>query len=278
MDFVEDDIRFVTPHELNRRLAAAAETIDQIGAQLTGRDAATNRPRVALIGYPNVGKSSLFNALVGNAAALVSTQAGTTRDYLSATIDACGMSIELIDTAGILGDRSTGSDSDDEIGIDELAQEMSGAQFVQADLRLLCIDSTRPPNGWERFQITTPQTLPVLTKRDQPRSCEWLPGEIVTSSRAMTGMEELLRAIHDCLASSPGERLAVAGTAARARESIRTAAVCLAQARALAESENGDELVAAEIRSSLLELGKVVGAVYTDDLLDRIFSRFCIGK
>ncbi len=94
----------------------------------------------------------------------------------------------------------------------------------------------------------------------------------------MTGMQELLRAIHDCLASSPGERLAVAGTAARARESIRTAAVCLAQARALAESENGDELVAAEIRSSLLELGKVVGAVYTDDLLDRIFSRFCIGK
>jgi tRNA modification GTPase len=278
LDFVEDDIRFVTPDELNRRLIAAAETIDQIGAQLTGRDAATARPRVALIGYPNVGKSSLFNALVGNSAALVSTQAGTTRDYLSATIDACGMSIELIDTAGILGDRSNRSGPRDENSIDDLAQEISSAQFVQADLRLLCIDSTRSLNAWERVQLTTPQTLPILTKCDQPRSCERLPGEKVTSSRAMIGMVEVLRAIHDCLASSPGERLAVAGTAARARESIRTAAVCLAHARALAETENGDELVAAEIRSSLLELGKVVGSVYTDDLLDRIFSRFCIGK
>ena len=252
LDFVEDDIRFVTPDELNRRLAAAAETIDQIGAQLTGRDAATARPRVALIGYPNVGKSSLFNALVGNAAALVSAQAGTTRDYLSATIDARGMSIELIDTAGILGDRLNRSDPRDEHSIDDLAQEIASAQFVQADLRLLCIDSTRPLNVWERFQLTTPQTLPVLTKCDEPRSCERLLGETVTSSRAMTGIEETLRAIHDCLASSPGEGLAVAGTAARAKESIRTAAVCLAQAGALAETENGDELVAAEIRSVAL--------------------------
>jgi tRNA modification GTPase len=278
LDFVEDDIRFVTPDELNRRLAAAAETIDQIAAQLAGRDAVTARPRVVLIGYPNVGKSSLFNSLVGNAAALVSTQAGTTRDYLSATIDARGMSIELIDTAGIWGDRSNGSGPRDENSIDDLAQEISSAQFVQADLRLLCIDSTRPLNGWERLQLTTLQTLPILTKCDQARLCELLPGETVTSSLVMTGMEELLRAIHDCLASSPGERLAVAGTAARARESIRTASVCLAEARRLVESDYGDELVATEIRSALLELGKIVGAVYTDDLLDRIFSRFCIGK
>ncbi len=172
LDFVEDDIRFVTPDELNRRLAAAAETIDQIGAQLTGRDAATARPRVALIGYPNVGKSSLFNALVGNAAALVSTQAGTTRDYLSATIDACGMSIELIDTAGILGDRSNGSDPRDENSIDDLAQEMSGCAIRPSRFAVAVHRFHSPAERLGTCQLTTPQTLPVLTKCDQPRSCE----------------------------------------------------------------------------------------------------------
>ena len=101
LDFVEDDIRFVEQDELQARLAAAAERLDALSKQLAARSWNVGRPRVALVGAPNAGKSSLFNALATNATALVSEEAGTTRDYLTAIVNADGLEIELIDTAGI---------------------------------------------------------------------------------------------------------------------------------------------------------------------------------
>jgi tRNA modification GTPase len=119
----------------------------------------------------------------------------------------------------------------------------------------------------------------VLTKTDQARRTDLSREAVETSSRTGQGLDVLARAIVDRLAqASTGESPVVSATAARCDDSLRRACACLARADDLMESGGGEELVAAEVRAALDELGKVVGAVYTDDVLDRIFGRFCIGK
>jgi tRNA modification GTPase len=276
LDFVEEDIRFVEWRELDTRLTAAAGLLDSLLQQLGKRDHADQSPRAVLVGWPNVGKSSLFNALVQNAVALVSPQAGTTRDYLSAKIYCSGVEIELIDTAGINADSSASA-------IDHAAQHAAKGQHRHADIRVLCLDATRPTNDWEQRQLAQEKLLVAWTKCDlisqYPTPAQLRNGiGILTSSRRGDGLVELKTAMADTLLMEPGDFHAVAGTAVRARDSIRLAAEAITQARQFAKSNAGEELIAAELRAALEELGKVVGAIYTDDLLDRIFSRFCIGK
>jgi len=284
LDFDEDDIRFVTGEELSSRLARAARLLEQTSQQLSERKTG-ECPRVVLAGPPNVGKSSLFNALVGTAAAITSPRPGTTRDYLSATIDLDGLSIELIDTAGVVYQKRSGRHSVDPGSIESAAQFAALRQHSSADLQLHCFDSTDAaaalPSDWsgtgklaDRIIVLTKcdlnQSAPDASRTDRFQS-------IATSSRTGLGIERLKTAIRDMLCAQQVSE-AVPGTAARAGESIRVARESLANARELSAAASGEELVAAELRAALDELGKVVGAVYTDDLLDRIFSRFCVGK
>ncbi len=280
LDFVEDDIRFVSAAELENRLRQATDQLEQLLKQLSDRSAGAELPRVVLLGWPNVGKSSLFNALIGDPAAFVSSLAGTTRDYLTARVNAAGLSIELIDTAG------TVSNSDVLMPADAAAQTFSASQNQLADLCLLCLDATRPLNNWERTQLSHTNsivpTLVVLTKSDQPSQHALDISAIQTSSHTGVGLQELRTVIAATLSTQPNDLSVVAATADRAHDSIRAAAESLSRARQLADPnanyQTPEELVAAELRTALAELGKVVGAIYTDDLLDRIFSRFCIGK
>jgi tRNA modification GTPase len=284
LDFVEDDIRFVTREELSSRLAAAALLLEQTSRQLSERTTGGSLPRVVLAGPPNVGKSSLFNALIGTAAAITSGRPGTTRDYLSATINLDGLPVELIDTAGVHpqppalpGVRSTAVD------IESAAQSVAIEQHSRADLQLRCVDSIEATAAGRNDQSGEDKgSIIVLTKCDlNPSATDASAIEnlqtIATSSRTGLGLDRLKAAIREMLcAQQVGD--AVPGTAARAGESIRLARNALANAHELSAATAGEELVAAELRAALDELGKVVGAVYTDDLLDRIFSRFCIGK
>jgi len=127
----------------------------------------------------------------------------------------------------------------------------------------------------------------VLTKADiapqASRIVADLPGSVpvvVTSSRTGQGLDKLCATFRELLANEASAQRGqvVAATADRCRDSIRLADAAIGRAKKIAIAEGGDELVAAELRTALSELGKVVGAVYTDDLLDRIFSTFCIGK
>jgi tRNA modification GTPase len=267
LDFVEEDIRFVDRNEMDQRLRNAAGQLESLAQQLAERGDASRLPCVALVGAPNVGKSSLFNALVQSDSALVSPVAGTTRDYLAAKIHCNGLEVRLIDTAGIHSDLIHSP-------IDEAAQQLAAGQRAQADLSVLCLDATRPASQWERQQQLHENTLVVWTKSDLATTGEGL----LTSSRTGSGLDELRTKIAAVLSARPDESHAVVGTAARARESIRLAAAAITDAHGLAIESAGEELIAAELRLALEELGKVVGAIYTDDLLDRIFSRFCIGK
>jgi tRNA modification GTPase len=105
------------------------------------------------------------------------------------------------------------------------------------------------------------------------------PPPLAISSHTGAGLAELRLAIADAVAASThAESSVVVATAVRCQESLRLAGESIDRARRLANERSGDELVAAELRLALAELGKIVGAVYTDDILDRLFSRFCIGK
>ncbi len=325
LDFVDENIEFISLADLTGQLQAAQSEIDRLAAQMESRAETRDAIRAVLIGAANVGKTSLYNALTGQTA-LVSPQAGTTRDYLRAWLDLDGVVCELIDTAGLisqptpaipalvagLGDAATAVAPALVTGagaaIDSAAQQAAAVVRDRADIEILCLDATRPLNAWEQFALSRPangdtHSLPVearpsaerktslcprivvLTKLDQPQIGASprveLPVDaadaIETSSISGVGLERLRARLRE-IAVAEDSAHASTGTAARCRDSLRQAAAALAHARQLAVSRQGEELVAAELRLALDALGQVVGAVYTDDVLDRIFSRFCIGK
>jgi len=274
LDFVEEDIEFISPERLDRQLEDAAEQVDHLAEQMATRGESTGSFRIALIGWPNVGKSSLMNALAGHRAAIVAETAGTTRDYLTADIEIGGLSCRLVDTAGVATDHDS--------AIVAMAQAATTRQSDLAHVQLFCIDATRRVNAWEYDELDRQplaNRILVLTKIDGVRSTDLHLPAIETSSKTGQGLAELRAAIYERIVDTFSEETGVvAGTAIRCRESLRLASAGLARARQAVADGFGDEVVAAEIRVALDELGKVVGAVYTDDILDRIFGRFCIGK
>jgi tRNA modification GTPase len=273
LDFADEEIEFVSRDELTGQLSRSQQAIEAMLAQMGTRSQALDRPRVVLVGAPNVGKSSLFNALAGRDAAIVSELAGTTRDYLVAPLVLEGVECELVDTAGH-EHEATGT-------IAMASQRAMTGQRRAADLSILCLDSTRPIEPWECEQLRAVDNRPAIvvsTKVDAAATSEAHPGLPVSSftGHGLCMLRERIAAA--LLEFETSDCRVVAGTAARARTSLAQAAEVLAEAAQLAADHGGEELIAAELRLALDALGEVAGTVYTDDILDRIFSRFCIGK
>lgn len=265
LDFVDEDIEFISRESLLTELQIASEQVEKIAGQMQSRGDASRVPRVVLCGLPNAGKSSLLNALAREEAALVSSVAGTTRDFVSRRVCFEGVELELIDTAGLDGS------AENAIAID--AQIAARTQAENCELRLWCVEATAKNSP----DVDLTPELCILTKCDLLGLTRSVRGTfLATSSRTGEGIAELRRRIAAVLSSQPGD--AVASTAARCRESLVLASAALRRAIAAAEESAGEEFVAAEVRIALDDLGQVLGAVYTEDILDRIFSRFCIGK
>jgi len=274
LDFVEEDIEFISADQLLSQISAAAETIAQIASQMTTRGETGGAPRIVLRGWPNIGKSSLFNALTDHGAAMVSDQSGTTRDYMMAPLRIGDVTCHLIDTAGI-------QPLTDAKSLDAAAQEMTRQQQAEADIEVLCFDASRPLNAWERETLCEgldQEPIAVLTKCDRPTLAELPVRAIRTSTVTGEGLDDLRLAMGESMVSRDIDAQWVGGTAVRCRDNLRRCGESLGRATELVRDRRGEELVSAEIRIALDELGKVVGAVYTDDVLGRIFSRFCIGK
>lgn len=274
LDFVEEDIEFVHRDQLRARISQALELTTALLRQSDTRMVSGSRPRVVLAGLPNAGKSTLFNCLVGEQRAIVSEQAGTTRDYLSAAIGWEGVSLELIDTAG--------ADSSVE-GVARQAETMRSEVLEQSDLVVWCTsvaisDAERQLDQEFRRKALTPGTacLEVRTQCDRGSGAE---GNLLVSARTGVGVELLKTQIRRHLshrAAHHGEWLAT--TAARSRDSLERCVSGLESALAAMGGQVGDELLSLELRGALDALGEICGQVQTDDVLDRIFSRFCIGK
>ncbi len=277
LDFADEDLSFIAQGELLARLQAAQAAVAAVADQMASRGRSDAAGRAAIVGLPNAGKSRLFNVLTRRGGAIVSPVAGTTRDYLTARLDLAGVSCVLVDTAG--------RESADEVGASPVAaaaQRLADEQATAAEVRLVCLDSSRPIDAWEQSQLdrdASPDRVLVWTKVDLAPGRTLDRRALATSSATGAGLDPLRERLREALlAASGGPAGAVAITAARCADSVRTAAASLHRASNLVDEGGGEELVAAEVRTALDALGHVVGAVYAEDLLDRIFSRFCIGK
>jgi tRNA modification GTPase len=269
LDFVDEDVEFISQEELLKELSTAVEQVEHVAGQLRTRGDANSVPRVVLFGLPNAGKSSLLNALAGEEAALVSSVRGTTRDFVSRTVSWEGVELQLIDTAGV--------DDNTKDPIARESQITAQVQTENCDLRLWCVEADTVPDAEVPFADSLTPELHILTKCDLLNLRQKVSNSFLsTSSRTGEGIAELRRRIAGMLSSQPGD--SVASTAARCQESLSLAAATLRRAISAAEEQIGEEFVAAEVRAALDDLGRVLGAVYTEDILDRIFSRFCIGK
>lgn len=272
LDFAEEDLHFITRERMDSELAGASAVIADIEAQLATRGRDDLVARAVLVGLPNVGKSSLFNAISAGSA-LVSHEPGTTRDYLTATLDLDGIGCRLIDTAGV-------EPGEGWPGIAAQAQRLATAEREHCEIRLLCLDAGRPLSDWELRELSANRPtdpIVVLTKCDRPRVVDLPCPAIETSSTSGLGLDTLRARLRQAVVTFGGDSSANL-TAERCGDALRLAGEAIGRAGSLSRSMAGDEFVAALVRSALEELGKVVGAVYTDDILDRVFSRFCIGK
>ena len=313
LDFVEEDIQFISQEQMLGQLGNCKNSLDKVIQQISGRHVDGDRPKVVLTGLPNSGKSSLFNRLTETDQAIVTEIAGTTTDYISAAVTLDQLSVELIDTAGF--ETATGEISasaqqhrDQQESAADLRVLCIDAQMVQPigenAHAVAFVDRECSPTQWIQSQIANlrPHDLVVLNKiellTDQlPSTSELLqfandqlandqfankqtaetPPLIPTSSKTGIGLEQLGQRIAASLRRDAGESV-VGSTVQRANTSLIEAAESLDAAIGAADHMLGDEIVAAEIRESLNALGQVVGTVYTDDILDLVFGRFCIGK
>lgn len=250
---------------IGERLGRIRGDLADATAALAGRDVAARGalPRVVLAGRPNIGKSSLFNALVGRGAALVADEAGTTRDWLEAPLaGAAGAACVIVDLAGIAAGTATHVPA---------ADALARAEIERADVVVACRDATDPvpaPVAGNRPRID------VLTRCDRAAAAG---GGIRTSAVDGGGIEALRSAIRAAVASLPPRE---ASATARLSAGLAAAAAATADAAAeCASAHGGDDAVAAgHLRRALAALDEVTGAAIGTDLLDRIFSRHCVGK
>jgi tRNA modification GTPase len=282
LDFPEEEIDFLQAADARGRLAAIRAQLDDLLARAKQGAVLRHGLNVVLAGSPNVGKSSLLNALAGEEVAIVTPVAGTTRDRIVQPVAVHGILLNVIDTAGL---RPT-DDPVERIGI-----ERTLAEVARADVVLHLVDATHPVADEEALQEVTRHAgrgvplLTVLNKIDlagEPPRAEgeriWLSAK---TGAGLDGLRAALLEVAGWTSSTSGETVFLARE--RHLQALGLAQEHLAAAAACADAEHGYgnaqlELFAEELRLAGSRLSEITGEVTADDLLGRIFSRFCIGK
>jgi len=275
IDFPEEDDG---PIPRERITFAARAALDDVRALLATADLGSmihDGALIVLAGAPNVGKSSLFNALLGEARAIVTEIPGTTRDAIEAIFDRPRWPLRLVDTAGL-------RDATDVL--EQLGIETSARYLARATLVLVCGESmNRIDEATRRVRaLTATPVLGVLTKADLVAESPQMHHAVAVSARTGEGLGLLLDAIDARLAAehgAPPSDDAPGLTRARHRAAATTAVRELAAFHdALAADALPMSIAAIHVRSAADALGELIGVVHTDDILDVVFRQFCVGK
>ncbi len=268
IDFPEEDDGPVPPDHIARQVGDVADQIRHLVATAPSAERLREGALVVFAGRPNAGKSSLFNALLGSARTLVTEIPGTTRDAVEAHTDFLGWPVRLADTAGLW-------DAPQEI--DRLGVEVSRRYLASADLVLLCAESGRCLGEDEVAIATSRPTLTVRTKADLVEA----PGDgLAVSVMTGVGLADLRRAAAERVF---GDRLRLADlepvlTRARHRDALCRAQGSLAEAIPQLGRKGDAVLAAHHVREATAALDELLGVVDIEEVLDRVFSSFCVGK
>jgi tRNA modification GTPase len=282
LDFPDEEIDFLQSSDARGRLQAIRAELDALLARAKQGAVLRAGLHVVLVGAPNVGKSSLLNALAGEEVAIVTPIAGTTRDRIAREIAVDGIPLHIIDTAGV-------RDSADEV--ERIGIERTLAEVERADVVLHLVDATAPAADaavLARVSRHLRRGVPLLTVVNKVDLSGAAAGDhddaIYVSAKTGAGLE----ALHAALLRVAGWDSAATGdTAVLARErhlaALAEARERLRAAAAVSNAEHGFgdaqlELFAEELRLAGNALAAITGEFSADDLLGRIFSRFCIGK
>jgi tRNA modification GTPase len=281
LDFSDQEIETAPAGDVARRLGLLREALADLGRRSRGLETFAGEVRLVIAGWPNVGKSSLFNRLLLEDRAIVAPQAGTTRDELRAALHLEGVTVVLSDTAGL-------DEARDELAGKARAKALEALE--RADLVLLALDATSP--DYERTRdlvalLAAPMVVAV-TKCDlesPARARAWLEARglgaesIATSAVTGEGLGALRAALVLAVKGGAVDREASGPVVtARHRSAMEEAAGALGRAERVARESGEGELVALELREALAALGGILGREAGEDVLQRIFARFCIGK
>jgi tRNA modification GTPase len=280
IDFADEHIDVLSEDRLRVRLDEAAAQLAALRVASRQGRLLTEGMTVVIAGRPNAGKSSLLNRLAGHDAAIVTTTAGTTRDLLRERILLDGMPLQVLDTAGL---RRAG-DAIEAEGIRRARAAMAGADRI-----LFVIDAAADPAaaGYLEERALLPPEVAVtvvFNKIDltvpRPAACELAAGGIASvrlSALTGEGLDTLATHLKACMGFDPGGTHALSARARHLEALTRVDAHVLEAAGQLA-ARSAPELVAEELKRAQQALGEIVGADSSDELLGRIFARFCIGK
>jgi len=274
IDFAEDDVSVAPAAELLRRIepliAGVAKLADSFAFGGLVREGLT----LAIVGRPNVGKSSLFNRLLAQDRAIVTDIPGTTRDVVSETGAIHGIPVKLFDTAGI----RTGEGLVETLGIERSFQAMA-----DADLTLVVVDLSAPLAEQDRDLIARAaekgRGIAVGNKCDLPRQAESIAALVSVSALTGEGIDALREAVFQAVAPGRGAEIETGFiTSLRHERLLRESLEFLEKATAAVAMNIPHEMLLLDLYAALRPIDAITGATTADDILNRIFSTFCIGK
>jgi tRNA modification GTPase len=286
LEFVEDDLPVAETEKIRDRLIGLREEVARMASTFKAGKLIREGIRVAIVGRPNVGKSSLFNALVGSDRAIVTDIPGTTRDQLHEKFTIDNIPIALIDTAGL---RET-TDTVESIGVDRSKRTMADVDLVIA---VLDVSEDETDEDLEILRsIESTQHLIVINKTDKvdaarvERFASDLKGQsnggaatvVAVSAKTGVGLDELERFIVEPIADDQISANGFLISDARHHDLLLRTNAELAHSLSLLDNNASEELVLIGLHNALRLLGQITGETTTEDMLTRIFSTFCIGK